>query len=75
MMMPLDMLRTGEWAEICQVSGEPAWVGHLAAMGLREGGRLQVLQAGATCLLQVENCRLCLRDDNCSQILVRPVSL
>ena len=73
MLMPLDMLRAGEWAEIHEVSGEPAWVGRLAELGLREGCRLQVVQAGSPCLLQITQCRLCLRDDRCSQILVRPV--
>jgi hypothetical protein len=41
---------------------------------LRQGCRLQVLQPGAPCLLQVDNCRLCLRGSDCTQVLVRPVS-
>jgi Fe2+ transport system protein FeoA len=49
-------------------------VGRLAELGLRQGCRLQMLQPGAPCLLQVDNCRLCLRGSDCTQVLVRPVS-
>ena len=73
MLMPLDMLQAGETAEIAEVAGDPAWVGRLAELGLREGSRLCVVQPGTPCLLQVANGRLCLRGDACSQILVRPV--
>jgi Fe2+ transport system protein FeoA len=74
MLMPLDMLQAGEWAEVADIHGEPAWVGRLAELGLREGCRLRVLQAGSPCLLQVADCKLCLRGNDCSQILVRLVA-
>lgn len=73
MLLPLDMLNAGEWADVAEVSGEPAWVGRLAELGIRQGCRLQVLQPGSPCLLQVADCKLCLRGGECSQILVRPV--
>ncbi|MGL6097674.1 MAG: FeoA family protein [Fimbriiglobus sp.] len=73
MLMPLDMLRTGEWADIAEVTGDPAWVTRLAELGLREGSRLRMLQSGPTCLLQIDHCKLCLRGGDCSQILVRPL--
>ena len=74
MLLPLDMVAAGEWAEIAEVTGDPAWVGRLAELGIRQGCRLQVLQPGSPCLLQVADCKLCLRGDDCTQILVRPVS-
>lgn len=73
MLMPLDMLRAGEWAEVEEVSGQAALVGRLAELGLRQGTRVRVVQPGATCLLDVGGCKLCLRAGDCSQILVRPV--
>jgi ferrous iron transport protein A len=73
MLMPLDMMRAGEHGEVAEVGGDPAWVGRLAELGLREGTRLCVVQPGTPCLLQVANGRLCLRGSECSQILVRPV--
>ena len=73
MLIPLDMLKPGEHAHVVLVSGDAAWVGRLAEMGLREGCKLQVLQPGSPCLLQVSNCKLCLRGCESSQILVQPV--
>jgi Fe2+ transport system protein FeoA len=74
MLMPLDMLRAGEWAEVEEVTGQPGWVGRLAELGIRQGCRLQVVQPGSPCLLNVAGCKLCLRSGECSRIMVRPVS-
>jgi Fe2+ transport system protein FeoA len=74
MLLPLDMLKAGEMAEIAVVSGDASWVGRMAAMGVREGCQLEVLQPGSTCLLKISNCKLCIRHCDESQILVRPVS-
>ncbi len=74
MLMPLDMLQAGEWAEVHEVSGQAAWVGRLAELGIRQGCRVKVVQPGTTCLLDVGGCKLCLRPGECSQILVRPVA-
>lgn len=74
MLMPLDMVDAGEWAEVEEVTGRPEWVGRLADLGIRRGCRLQVVRAGTTCLLSVSGCKLCLRGGECSQILVRPVA-
>jgi Fe2+ transport system protein FeoA len=73
MLMPLDMLRAGEVAEVAEVAGHACWVGRLAELGIRPGCRLLVVQPGAPCLLDVGGCKLCLRGGECSQILVRPV--
>jgi Fe2+ transport system protein FeoA len=72
-LLPLDLLRGGEWADVADVCGEPGWVCRLAELGVRIGCRLQVLQPGSPCLLQVGGCRLSLRGDGATQILVRPV--
>lgn len=73
MLLPLDMLKAGEVAEIASVSGDASWVGRLAELGLREGCQLQVLQPGATCVLSISDCRLCIRSCDKTQILVRPM--
>jgi Fe2+ transport system protein FeoA len=72
-LLPLEMLANGQWADVDSVCGEPAWVGRLAELGVRTGCRLQVLQGGEPCLLQVGGARLSLRGDAAMQILVRPV--
>lgn len=73
--MPLEMLRQGEWADVAEVSGDACWIGRMAELGIRAGCRLQLLQEGSPCLLSIGGCRLCLRGDSCSQILVRPLAL
>ena len=73
-LLPLELLHSGEWAEVAEVTGEPHWVGRMAELGVRIGSRLRVLQPGSPCLLQVGGCRLSLRGELAMQILVRPVA-
>ncbi len=73
LVLPLELLQTGEWADIAEVQGEPSFVGRLAELGLCIGCRLQMLQSGCPCLLRVGECRLSLRADCNQSILVRPV--
>ena len=72
LLLPLDMLNAGEDAEVAEVSGDAAWVDRLAELGLQAGSRLHMLRSGSPCTLRVGGCQLCLRGDECSQILVRP---
>ncbi|HWG47732.1 MAG TPA: FeoA family protein [Gemmataceae bacterium] len=73
-LLPLELLRSGEWADVAEVTGEPSWVGRLAELGVRAGSRLRMLQAGWPCLLQIGGSRLSLRGERGVQILVRPVA-
>jgi len=73
-LLPLEHLRPGEWADVAEVIGEPGWVRRLAELGLRTGCRLLFLQSGWPCLLQIDGCRLSLRGDEGTRILVRPVT-
>ena len=73
-LLPMNLLRPGEWAEVADVAGEPDWVGRLAELGLRVGCRLRLVQPGSPCLVQVDGSRLSLRGDAAGQILVRPVA-
>jgi ferrous iron transport protein A len=72
-LLPLDMLRAGEWADVAEVTGEPGWVCRMAELGVCVGCRLQMLQSGCPCLLRVGGCRLSLRADDPHHIMVRPV--
>jgi Fe2+ transport system protein FeoA len=73
-LLPLEHLGPGEWADVADVTGEPGWVGRLAELGVRIGCRLQMLRGGYPCLLQVGGSRLSLRGEDAMQILVRPVA-
>jgi Fe2+ transport system protein FeoA len=75
MVLPLELLRCGEWADVEEVTGEPGLICRMAELGLRAGCRLQMLQAGSPCLLSIGGCRLSLRGECGMQILVRPVAL
>jgi ferrous iron transport protein A len=72
---PVETLSSGAWADVAEVQGETSWVSRLAELGVRAGSRLQVLQPGSPCLLQVGGSRLSLRSELAMQILVRPVTL
>jgi ferrous iron transport protein A len=72
-LLPLDCLPSGQWADVAEVFGEPSWVSRMAELGIRNGCRLQMVQGGSPCMLQIAGCRLCLRSDAASQILVRPL--
>jgi ferrous iron transport protein A len=73
-LMPLDLLKPGEWADVAEVEGDPACVSRMAELGLRTGCRLLMLQGGCPCLLQVEGCRLSIRTESLTQIFVRPIA-
>ena len=73
MLLPLELVGSGEFAIIEEVHGDTGLVGRLAELGLRHGCRLQVLQPGSPCMLQVGGCRLCLRSEEAMRIFVRPV--
>jgi Fe2+ transport system protein FeoA len=72
--LPLELLIAGDLAEVAEIRGEPAWVSRMAELGIRVGCRVQVLQAGSPCLLQVNGARLCLRGEQAMQILVQLVA-
>jgi Fe2+ transport system protein FeoA len=75
MLIPLDCLHSGEWAEVVEVTGEPKWVGRMAELGIRAGTLVKILQPGSPCLLEVDGCRLSLRLDYDLQILVRTAAI
>lgn len=74
MNIPLDLLQTGEWAEVTEVTGSPCLVSRLSELGLMLGCKLCMLQPGSTCLLQVGNSKISLGQTpaDCA-IFVRPL--
>ncbi len=72
-LIPLEFLQPGEWAEVAEIDGEPAWVQRLAELGIRCACRLRVLQGGSPCLFQIGELRVSLRNELAAHILVRPL--
>jgi Fe2+ transport system protein FeoA len=68
----LQDLKAGDKASVLSLCGSECEIARLSAMGLRGGARLQLLQEGSPCILQVDETRLCLRAANQLQILVQP---
>lgn len=52
-LVPLELRKPGDWAEVVEVAGEPGWVARLAELGVRLGSRPQMLQAGSPSLIQI----------------------
>ena len=73
-LLPLELLRPGDWGEVRDVAGEPGWVARLAELGVRIGCRLQMLQSGPPCLFLCGGSRLSLRGDDTVQVLVVPLA-
>lgn len=74
LLLPLEYLRPGEWAEVCELDGEPDWVGRLGELGLRVGCRVRMVRGGSPCLLEVGGGRLSLRGEQVARVLVRPLA-
>jgi ferrous iron transport protein A len=73
LLLPLELVEAGYWAEVKEVTGEPISVSRMAEIGVRAGSRLQVLRQGSPCLLQLDGSRLSIRQEGRMQILVRPL--
>jgi len=73
MLLPLELLEPGEAAEVVEVTGKSSFVHRMAEMGLRPGCRLEMLQGGSPCLLQMDGVRLSLRIDAEHAVVVRPL--
>jgi ferrous iron transport protein A len=73
-LLPLELLKCGESADVAEVRGEASWVGRMSELGIRVGSRLRMLRSGNPCLFQVDAARLTVRGNNGVQILVRPVA-
>lgn len=71
-MVPLKLLKVGECGQVCQVVGMPEEVHRLAELGFRPGKRVQMLQPGETCVVRLEDCRMCFRQSELFHVLVEP---
>ena len=68
---PLQMLAAGQRARIDQLVGRPDEVHRLEELGMRVGQRVEVLQSGSTCIVQLDGARLAFRDHEGFLVLVR----
>ncbi len=73
--LPLKMLATGQSGQVSQVLGDVETVRRLAELGMRAGERVEMLQHGSPCIVQLGNHRmssgrLCFREGDALNVLV-----
>lgn len=68
----LEQLKTGDRATISALAGSDQEVARLSALGLRGGAQIEVVRQGRTCIVQLEQTRLCLRPNRQTKIYVCP---
>jgi ferrous iron transport protein A len=71
--VPLHCLTPGTSAEVVCVVGTCELACRLREMGLCQGARLGLVQAGTPCIVTLGNQRLCIRTTGDCQILVQPL--
>lgn len=59
--IPLDLLQSGESAEIQQVEGAHDDIHRLAELGIRQGAKVHMVQPGFPCILKIDDQRFTLR--------------
>ncbi len=69
-LVPLNMLRCGEVAEISQVLGTAEQVRRLEELGIRGGVHLEIIRGGTPCIVRVGGSKLCFRHDELLSVLV-----
>lgn len=70
-LVPLNLLRAGQFAQVDQVLGQPDVVHRLEELGLRGGASVEMVQSGSPCIIRLRGHKLCLRADELVSVLVR----
>ena len=71
-LVPLNMLARGQSALIESLVGHLDEVHRLEELGLRTGVAIQMLQPGTPCIVRVADQKLCFRDADLFNVIVRP---
>ncbi|MBS0210926.1 MAG: ferrous iron transport protein A [Planctomycetes bacterium] len=71
-LIPLSALAVGQLAQVGLVLGQPDQVHRLGELGLRDGTRVEMVQQGSPCIIRLGGQKLCFRNDELIQVLVRP---
>ncbi len=70
-LIPLHLLPAGQFARIDQLVGQSDEVHRLEELGLRRGTEVEMVQPGSPCIVNLAGSKLCIRDANLFQVLVR----
>jgi len=70
-LIPMNLLRAGQSAEVSQIQGPIEHVHRLEEFGLCRGAMIQMFRPGNPCIVRMAGNKFCLRSDDLLQILVR----
>jgi Fe2+ transport system protein FeoA len=70
-LVPLAALLGGESGVVEEVLGQAADVLRLQELGIRTGQTVEVLQAGSPCIVRIAGNKLCFREGEACEVLVR----
>jgi ferrous iron transport protein A len=68
--LPLELLRPRESAQLVELDGDESQVRRLSEMGLRIGATIQMVRPGAPCVLSLDGKRISLRLGDNVDVLV-----
>ncbi|MCA9200056.1 MAG: ferrous iron transport protein A [Planctomycetales bacterium] len=68
-LIPLSFLKPGQRGCVQIMSGGD-FSRRLSELGISSGSHVEMVRPGKTCILRVDNCKLCLRECETSCILV-----
>ena len=71
-LLPLNLMVRGQHALIEQLVGRADHVHRLEELGLRAGVSVEMLQPGIPCIVRVADQKLCFRDADLLNVIVRP---
>ena len=71
-LVPLRLLGRGQIGEIGQLMGLPEQVQRLQELGLHLGTHVVMIQPGSPCIIRLSGNKLCFRECDLTQVLVRP---
>lgn len=63
-------LKPGDSAQITNLVGPERDLSRLSSLGLRGGAHVKMLRSGATCIVELDDSRICLRTAGGTQIFV-----
>jgi Fe2+ transport system protein FeoA len=70
-LLPLHLLPAGSLARIDQLLGGADEVQRLEELGMRVGTPVEMIQSGSPCIVRLDGTKLCFRDNEAFQVLVR----
>lgn len=70
--IPLHLLAPGQSGEISQLLGRPDDVHRLQELGFQSGALVEMVRSGSPCIVQISGQKLCFRETELFQVLVRP---